>query len=201
MEIDLGLAWEKAEDLLNGLIRQLPNIGLGLVAFLLFYFASRWVGEGIERLMNRSRRSRHGGKVFGRLACYATILAGILVALMIVLPDFQPSALIGTLGVGSVAIGFAFRDILQNFLAGLLILFTEPFHIGDQTVFRARWWTLSMRNDVVHVQDRVLTAIKEALTSNGMGFPFPSRTIYFHNRTPDSNGSQQHVLEGKSRAS
>jgi small-conductance mechanosensitive channel len=34
-----------------------------------------------------------------------------------------------------VAIGFAFRDILQNFLAGILILLTEPFRIDDQIVF------------------------------------------------------------------
>ena len=38
------------------------------------------------------------------------------------------------LGIGSVAIGFAFRDILQNFLAGILLLVTQPFRIGDQIV-------------------------------------------------------------------
>jgi small-conductance mechanosensitive channel len=38
------------------------------------------------------------------------------------------------LGIGGVAIGFAFRDILQNALAGMLILLTRPFRIGDQVV-------------------------------------------------------------------
>jgi small-conductance mechanosensitive channel len=38
------------------------------------------------------------------------------------------------LGLSSVAIGFAFRDILQNFLAGILLLLSEPFRIGDQIV-------------------------------------------------------------------
>ena len=38
------------------------------------------------------------------------------------------------LGIGGVAIGFAFRDILQNALAGILILLTRPFRIGDQVV-------------------------------------------------------------------
>jgi small-conductance mechanosensitive channel len=37
--------------------------------------------------------------------------------------------------LGSVAVGFAFRDVLQNYLAGILLLFTEPFRIGDQIVF------------------------------------------------------------------
>jgi small-conductance mechanosensitive channel len=35
------------------------------------------------------------------------------------------------LGVGSVAIGFTFQNILQNFLAGILLLLQEPFQIGD----------------------------------------------------------------------
>ena len=52
-------------------------------------------------------------------------------ALSIVIPSSQ---LIQLLGISGVAIGFAFRDILQNFLAGILILLTEPFQIGDQIV-------------------------------------------------------------------
>ena len=43
--------------------------------------------------------------------------------------------LAGTLGVGGVAIGFGFKDIFQNFLAGLLLL-TKPFNVGDQIIFR-----------------------------------------------------------------
>ena len=45
--------------------------------------------------------------------------------------------LAGTLGVGGVAIGFAFKDIFQNFLAGILLLLTKPFNVGDQIIFRS----------------------------------------------------------------
>jgi len=38
---------------------------------------------------------------------------------------------LATLGIGSVAIGFAFKDILQNWLSGLLILYRQPFRRGD----------------------------------------------------------------------
>jgi len=40
--------------------------------------------------------------------------------------------LIKILGIGSVAVGFAFQNILQNFLAGILILLQEPFSPGDR---------------------------------------------------------------------
>jgi small-conductance mechanosensitive channel len=42
--------------------------------------------------------------------------------------------LLGGLGVSSVAIGFAFKDILQNMLAGVLILLRQPFQVGDEIV-------------------------------------------------------------------
>ncbi|MFP3354118.1 mechanosensitive ion channel, partial [Pseudoalteromonas sp. SIMBA_153] len=47
---------------------------------------------------------------------------------------FTPAKLIGALGIGSVAIGFAFKDIFQNLLSGILLLISEPFRIGDQIV-------------------------------------------------------------------
>jgi hypothetical protein len=47
---------------------------------------------------------------------------GILIAFAIAAPSFRAGDLIKMLGVGSVAIGFAFQNILQNFLAGILLL-------------------------------------------------------------------------------
>jgi small conductance mechanosensitive channel len=70
------------------------------------------------------------------LAQGTLIILGLLVALVIALPSFRPGQLVQLLGISSVAIGFAFRDILQNFLAGILLLLTEPFRIGDQIHFK-----------------------------------------------------------------
>ena len=54
--------------------------------------------------------------------------------MVIAIPGFTVGQLFSILGVGSVAIGFAFRDILQNFLAGILLLLNQPFRIGDQII-------------------------------------------------------------------
>lgn len=54
-----------------------------------------------------------------------------LIALTIVFPSVTPAKALATLGLGSVAIGFAFKDTFENFLAGILILLREPFEIGD----------------------------------------------------------------------
>jgi small conductance mechanosensitive channel len=60
----------------------------------------------------------------------------LFISLTIVFPSLKASDLVQLLGISGVAIGFAFRDILQNFLAGILILLTEPFQINDQIVFK-----------------------------------------------------------------
>jgi small conductance mechanosensitive channel len=73
--------------------------------------------------------------IAGRLVQGTVWVVGLLVAAVIAVPRFTPGQLIQLLGLSGVAISFAFRDILQNYLAGILILLTEPFRINDQIVF------------------------------------------------------------------
>lgn len=116
----------------NDFIILLPNIVLALIVFAIFFFIARTL-KGLVKRLTRDRRQAHNlGLVLGRLAQGATILMGLFIALSIVIPSLKASDLVQLLGISGVAIGFAFRDILQNFLAGILILLTEPFQIDDQ---------------------------------------------------------------------
>lgn len=77
-------------------------------------------------------RSANIGELIGRLLQWLIVTTGALVALSVVAPSFQTKDLINTPGIGGLAVGFAFRDIFQNFLAGIILLLTQPFQIGDQ---------------------------------------------------------------------
>lgn len=59
---------------------------------------------------------------------------GILFACILIFPDLGLSDIIALLGLGSVAVGFAFQDIFKNFLAGILLLLNQPFKVGDQII-------------------------------------------------------------------
>lgn len=130
---DVGNVFEKIDTWLDGFFRLLPNIGLALVVLILFYF----LGIMISRLV-RSRASKRDrdslGEVAGSLLRWAITLFGFALAITIVAPSITPASLLGGLGVSSVAIGFAFKDILQNMLAGVLILLRQPFQVGDEIV-------------------------------------------------------------------
>jgi small conductance mechanosensitive channel len=131
----IAAAWAKIGGLINGFILMLPNTIFAAIVFIAFFFAARWLKILVKRLTRKHRQARNLGMVLGRLAQGVVILIGLFVALSIVIPTFQAGDLVQLLGISGVAIGFAFRDILQNFLAGILILLTEPFQIDDQIVF------------------------------------------------------------------
>src|SRR5258708_31973212 len=122
--------WEAAYKMVDSFFARLPSLIVGFIVFLLFYVLSVLVSGVILRSTRRHRPNL--GVVFARLFGAAIILLGFLVAFSIVAPSFQAGDLIKILGISGVAIGFAFQNILQNFLAGLLLLWAEPFRIGDE---------------------------------------------------------------------
>ena len=97
--------------------------------FVLLAFAVRWL---VERFSRRYQYARNLGLVLGRLAQAVVLVFGPLVVATVVAPSFHTSDLVQVLGIGGIAIAFAFRDILQNFLAGILFLLHEPFRLSDQ---------------------------------------------------------------------
>lgn len=134
-EVDANpdLIFNKIDTWLDGLFRLLPNIGVAIVLFIVFWFIAKGVGALIRRSAhNRDRSSL--GNVASSLIRWALVVLGGMLAITVVAPSISPGDLISSLGIGSVAIGFAFKDILQNMLAGILILLRQPFEVGDQIV-------------------------------------------------------------------
>lgn len=133
VEANPGLIFDKIDAWLDGLFKLLPNIGVAIVLFIVFWFIAKGVGMLIRRTAYSRDRSSLGD-VAGALIRWALVVVGGMLAVTIVAPTITPADLIASLGIGSVAIGFAFKDILQNMLAGILILLRQPFEVGDQIV-------------------------------------------------------------------
>ncbi len=151
MNAEISVVWKQIQDMLNGFIALLPNMVLALIVFVIFFLIARAIKKVVKRLTRNRRQARNLGLVLGRLAQGTTILVGLFIALSIVIPTFRAGDLVQLLGISGVAIGFAFRDILQNFLAGILILLTEPFQINDQIVFK------SFEGTVENIETRATT--------------------------------------------
>jgi small conductance mechanosensitive channel len=132
--VNFSPVWKTLQQIINGIIVAIPGVVIALAVFIVFFFVAKGIRFSIERLTVKRKRTRALGRVLGRVAQGSIVFLGLLVALVIIFPSFKPVDVINLLGISGVAIGFAFRDILQNFLAGILLLLTEPFRIGDQII-------------------------------------------------------------------
>jgi small-conductance mechanosensitive channel len=116
---------------IEGFFALLPTLAVATVVFLLILGGAAAARYAVVSVLRRRDRGELGVLLGGFVVRWALIIVGLLVAATIVFPSIQPTDLLATLGIGSVAIGFAFKDILQNWLSGLLIPYRQPFRPSD----------------------------------------------------------------------
>jgi small conductance mechanosensitive channel len=134
MSQTLSQAWYALRENIATFIAALPVIIIGIIVAIVFVWLSSIARRQTIRLMHRAYSNRALSLLIGRLVRGVIIGIGILVGMTIAFPTFQPSELIQILGVGGIAIGFAFQNIFENFLAGVILLIDQPFQIGDQVI-------------------------------------------------------------------
>jgi small conductance mechanosensitive channel len=113
----------------EGLERRLPSLLAGAVALVLTVVMARMARRGAERALARADAERHVRVVVATLAFYAAGALGLVVALS--LGGVNLGLLVGSLGLATVALGFALQDVVSNFSAGVVLLLEHPFTEGD----------------------------------------------------------------------
>lgn len=132
MHIDFSIALKRAQQLISQLIASLPNLVIAIGVLVIFVYLSRLTYNLTQSFLSHRLRSSNLGFILGRLLSWVVITIGVFVALSVVIPSLSVGDLVQLLGITGVAVGFAFRDIFQNFLAGILLLLTQPFSMGDR---------------------------------------------------------------------
>ena len=127
----INLAWDKIAHWGDATYALLPNLMAGFIILILFGILALAVKKLLSSYFIRKGRIDLG-HLLSSIVFWTMVIFGALIALTIIMPSLKPVDLISGLGLGSLAIGFAFKDILQNWLSGLLILLRMPFRRGDQ---------------------------------------------------------------------
>src|SRR5580704_17790913 len=171
--------------MLDGAVALLPNLILATVIFIIFLILASAVRSVVRKISQQRNHHRNLGLLLGQLAHLGVVVIGFLTALSALAPSFHAADLIKMLGIGSVAIGFAFQNILQNFLAGILILMQEPFQIGD-------WINVTgLEGKVEDIQARATMVA----TSTGQRIVIPNAILFTNSVVvgqPTTNSRQQH---------
>jgi small-conductance mechanosensitive channel len=107
-----------------------------LLGALLIVGSTWMIARGVRRVgvlwAEQTEGDRSSEILIGRL-CYGGVWTlGSIVALTVLGLDF--ATLLGTLGLTSVAIGFSLKDVLSNYISGVILLAARSFRISDQVV-------------------------------------------------------------------
>lgn len=162
-------AYSTIDKIMDGFWERIPYICIAFVIFTIFWLLSKVFKFFVRKtLSDRTYTRQNLVLVLNRVGASAIIFFGFLIAMVIAIPGFTPGQLMSALGIGSVAIGFAFKDIFQNLLSGVLILLSEPFKIGDDIIVSG------MEGTVEDIQIRA-TYLR---SPDGRRIVIPNATVY-----------------------
>ena len=108
---------------------QLPKIAGGLSIILIFWVLAAVLRTIISRLLSSISAAIHIRKLICSTVYYTVLILGLLTGLSTM--GVQMIPIIASLGLGGFALGFALKDVISNFLSGVLILIYRPFKEGD----------------------------------------------------------------------
>jgi len=103
---------------------------MGLLVIVAFWLVTLAVRKFIGRISERTDyNTRFVLRLAARTASIAIMVFGVVTGLGTM--GINVSALVAGLGLTGFALGFALKDVLSNFIAGVLILLYRPFHLYD----------------------------------------------------------------------
>lgn len=163
---DEGVA--KISGWIEGFVQSLPNILAALVILILF-----WIGGKVLRRTARlglRHVTQHRGLIdLLSGALYLTILAvGMFVALGVLDLDRTVTTLLAGAGIIGLALGFAFQDIAQNFISGVILTLRRPFRDGD----------IIETNDFLGTVERINMRATELRTFQGQKVIIPNSKVF-----------------------
>lgn len=118
------------EGVTNLFVSSVPSLISALFVGGVFYVLYRALGGVTHRVLRRSRGVDRGLEAIV-MKTFRVVGWGFIVLLVLSQLGINLSALIAGLGIAGLAVGFAAKDSLENFIAGLTILLDRPFKVGD----------------------------------------------------------------------
>ncbi len=128
----MSVVGKSLDKLYRDFLLRVPFIIAGIVVIALTWIVSRLFAFVFSRVLENRETIRASLRdLIKQLASISIWVVGFLIATVVVFPGMTPARALAVLGLGSVAIGFAFKDIFENFFAGVLILWRYPIEKGD----------------------------------------------------------------------
>jgi len=107
----------------------LPSIIIAILIVVIGWIVARLVHKMVVQGMQRSKIDQQATLVVSQIVYYSIFTIAFVTALAEL--GVNVSALVASLGIAGLTIGFALQDVSKNFVAGILLLIQQPFKVGD----------------------------------------------------------------------
>lgn len=131
MQTYIGELSQKVQSWMESLITMIPNILLALVIILLTVIIARTLKKLFFRTINRISKNEAINKLMASIVFFVLLTLGFFIALRVLNLDKTVTSLLAGLGIAGLALGFAFKDVASNFIAGIYIAIKSPINVGD----------------------------------------------------------------------
>lgn len=158
---------DNATDALARLLERVPQLILALLVLLFASWISRFIANRLHLLKVRSQNPYMSGLV-RTIVRSAIMLLAVLIALDLIGLTSVVGAVLGSAGVVGLVLGFAFREIAENYIAGILLSVRRPFEPGDHVVIENR------EGKVISVNSRATVM----MTMDGSHLQLPNSLVF-----------------------
>lgn len=122
---------ESFNNFYNSFIDQLPGIGIGVLIVALGFLLAKWIGQFARKRINAKTHDPLMSKFLGQAIKYVLVIFAIMIALRAAGMGGIATAILTAAGASAIVFGFAFKDIGENFIAGVILAFNRPFDVDD----------------------------------------------------------------------
>ncbi len=112
-------------------LKAVPRIGLAILILVIGIFIVSWLTSLFQKRVKRKSYDPLMSAFLAKAVKVVLIICVFLFTLQVAGLSGIAGAILATAGASAVVLGFAFKDIAENFLAGIILAFNRPFHVND----------------------------------------------------------------------
>ena len=126
-----GEAVDKVGDWLEGAVASIPNVIAAILVLLIFWGIARVTRKVVARVARRVADQPEINRLIASASYLFVLGLGLVLALGVLNLDKTVTSLLAGAGIVGLALGFAFQDIAENFIAGIILNLRNQFTEGD----------------------------------------------------------------------
>lgn len=165
--LDFSPAISELSNIWRRVLQSLPRFGMGAMVLVLVGFIAKMTTVGLRKIL-KQRLNPLLCDVAARIISILVFLLGFYLALQVAGLSWLSATVLGGTGIAGLVAGIAFRDLLENYLASVLISIRNPFRIGDLVEISSH----------LGIVERVTTRGTVLMNQDGNHVQIPNSIVY-----------------------